>query len=48
MIDLTVNLISNFWGFVGSFIGYDFIAALGIVLLALGFILKFTKKTDTI
>lgn len=48
MIDLTVNLISNFWGFVGAFIGYDFIAALGIVLLALGFILKFTKKTDTL
>lgn len=48
MIDLTVNLISNFWGFVGAFIGYDFIAAFGIVLLALGFILKFTKKTDTL
>lgn len=48
MIDLTVNLITNFWGFVGAFIGYDFIAAVGIVLLALGFILKFTKKTDTL
>lgn len=48
MIDLTVNLITNFWGFVGAFIGYDFIAAVGIVLLAFGFILKFTKKTDTL
>lgn len=47
MLDLTVLIIESFWAILG-FIGFDYIVGISIVIVALAFLHRISKRSATL